>query len=232
MKNWSILIDPRAEQIHHVMYLVGARMERSNIEKFESELTKLVEARELPPFLLTGITITDWDNALTPWPAPGLEKGDPDFTGEAAATLRWLQEEYLPELEQKYQITAAKRYICGYSLAGLFALWAVMQTDRFRGCASCSGSLWFPGWREYLRDHLDKLQSGRVYLSLGRTEEKSKNVLLSGVGAATREAAELLAAKLKPENVALQWEDGGHFRMIEQRLLRAITWLLRNASQD
>ncbi|ERL11412.1 hypothetical protein HMPREF1248_0438 [Coriobacteriaceae bacterium BV3Ac1] len=32
-------------------------------------------------------------------------------------------------------------YISGYSLAGLFALWSLYQTDIFKGAACVSGSL-------------------------------------------------------------------------------------------
>lgn len=35
--------------------------------------------------------------------------------------------------------------IAGYSLAGLFALYALYKTDVFTRVASMSGSLWFPG---------------------------------------------------------------------------------------
>ena len=35
--------------------------------------------------------------------------------------------------------------IAGYSLAGLFALYALYKTDAFTRVASMSGSLWFPG---------------------------------------------------------------------------------------
>ena len=42
-------------------------------------------------------------------------------------------------------------YIGGYSLAGLFSLWAAYQTDVFSGFAAASPSVWFPGFIEYMK---------------------------------------------------------------------------------
>lgn len=43
------------------------------------------------------------------------------------------------------------RGIAGYSLTGLFALYyAIYQTDLFSRVGSISGTLWFPGMKEYI----------------------------------------------------------------------------------
>lgn len=77
-------------------------------------------------------------------------------------------------------------YIGGYSLAGLFALWAAYQTDRFSGVAAASPSVWFPGFSAYMREH--RMKTGTVYLSLGDREEKTRNPVMAQVGACIRDA--------------------------------------------
>ena len=46
-----------------------------------------------------------------------------------------------------------KYYLGGYSLAGLFALWAAYQTDVFSDVAAASPSMWFPGFTGYMEEH-------------------------------------------------------------------------------
>ena len=48
----------------------------------------------------------------------------------------------------------------GYSLAGLFALWAATRTDTMYGVAAASPSVWFPGWPGYEAAH--PIQTQRV----------------------------------------------------------------------
>ena len=61
-------------------------------------------------------------------------------------TLRFLTEQVIPTLEQQYPLPENVKIILGgYSLAGLFALWASTQTDLFYGVAAASPSVWFPG---------------------------------------------------------------------------------------
>ena len=61
-----------------------------------------------------------------------------------------------------------RRFLCGYSLAGLFALWAVYQTDFFAGTAAVSPSVWYPGWLGYAEEH--RALTPAVYLSYLPTE--------------------------------------------------------------
>lgn len=60
-----------------------------------------------------------------------------------------------------------QRILCGYSLAGLFALWSGFHTQTFSGVCSVSGSLWFDGFSEWMQAHMADFKPGAVYLSLG-----------------------------------------------------------------
>ncbi len=84
-----------------------------------------------------------------------------------------------------------EHWLAGYSLAGLFALWAAYECDTFSGIACCSGSLWFKNWDIYMREHILKRKCS-VYLSLGGKEEKTKNAVMATVGDRTREQEKLL----------------------------------------
>ena len=53
--------------------------------------------------------------------------------------MRFLTEQVIPTLKQQYPLPAnVKITLGGYSLAGLFALWASTQTDLFYGTAAAS----------------------------------------------------------------------------------------------
>ncbi|MFR8827957.1 MAG: hypothetical protein ACLVF4_11330 [Ruminococcus sp.] len=56
--------------------------------------------------------------------------GKQGFGGKAGKTLRFLTEQAIPTLKQQYPLPENVKIILGgYSLAGLFALWASTQTD-------------------------------------------------------------------------------------------------------
>ena len=160
---------------------------------------------------------------------PGTVSGrDPErFAGQGRNTLRWLTEECIPYIEKTYDVKDREYWLTGYSLAGLFALWAAYECDMFSGIVCCSGSMWFKDWAVYVREH--KLQHKcRVYLSLGGKEEKTKNKVMATVGERTREQERILREDPLAEQVILEWNAGGHFADSGKRLAKGIRWLLMN----
>ena len=116
-------------------------------------------------------------------------------------------------------------YLGGYSLAGLFSLWASYQTDRFAGIAAASPSVWFPGFLPYMKEHEN--QSRAVYLSLGDKEEKTRNLVMATVGDCIREAH----AWLQQCGICstLEWNPGNHFRDPGLRTAKAFAWIMKNS---
>ena len=110
----------------------------------------------------------------------------------------------------------------GYSLAGLFALWAATQTNALYGVAAASPSVWFPGWPEYEAAH--PIQAQRVYLSLGDREEHTKNQTMASVGDNIR--ALHTALTRRGTDSALEWNAGGHFKDVDLRTARAFVWVM------
>lgn len=199
-------------------------------EEFLEQLPDFLKAlpKDCPPFLLLSFGPNDWNRDYSPWPAPALSAKGEAFSGGGPQTLRFLTGSLLPYLWGKYAIS--ENLLLGYSLGGLMAFWALCESERFAGCASCSGSLWYDGWLGYLEGHLPRPGS-RVYLSLGKTEEKARNSQMAQVGDATRQSAALLE-ETPGVSTALQWREGGHFYQIPQRLAAGAAWLLSPAEQE
>lgn len=159
-------------------------------------------------FQLAALEVNDWNHDLSPWKAPAVF-GNSDFGGGASDTLS----EILPLCSDE----GRKYYIGGYSLAGLFALWASAQTDRFAGVAAASPSVWFPHFVEYMSDR--KLFCRTVYLSLGDREEKTRNPVMATVGDKIRQLHSLLGKD--DLNCILEWNEGNHFKDFDVRMARA-----------
>lgn len=173
------------------------------------------------PYTLIAFQVSDWNREFSPWAAPEL---DGTFTGEGEATLNFLQEELLPLVKEKYG-TQRKVYLMGYSLAGLFALWCLTKTDAFDGAASCSGSLWYPGFLDFLEKQTAPTGK-RIYLSLGGKESNSRNLLMATVADCTEKAAKLLA---RENIVKYELNSGGHFADSAKRLAKAVKFLLADS---
>ena len=170
------------------------------------------------PFALATFEVRDWNRELSPWEAPPVF-GKVPFGGMAEETFSFILDSMLPELRRRL---GADMKLClgGYSLAGLFALWAAIRTDVFSGVAAASPSVWFPGWMDYVKEN--SVQAKAVYLSLGDREERAKNPLMATVGDCIREQYALLQAD---HSVTLEWNPGNHFQNSEKRTARAFCWI-------
>ena len=164
-------------------------------------------------FCLAAVQAENWNRDLSPWEAPAVF-GNGDFGGKAAETLG--------KILERFEGDGRRLVLGGYSLAGLFALWAATRTDRFAGIAAASPSVWFPGFTDYLREN--PVRSGAVYLSLGDREERTRNPVMAEVGNRIREAEEIL--KGQGVKTVLEWNPGNHFRDADRRTARAFAWVL------
>ncbi len=186
-------------------------------------LFEAVKAVTSADFSLAAIGGLDWDDDLTPWPAPGVFRGQ-DFTGHAGAWLKVLTEEVLQAVLGKLPEPPRWTGLAGYSLAGLFAAWAAHQTDAFGRFASVSGSIWYPGFIEYASRNAPVRAPERVYLSVGDKEAKARNPVMRTVEDATRR----LMAMYQDMGVVTRFElnPGGHFNDPLGRMAKGIGWLL------
>ena len=186
----------------------------------EAEALRRQTAR---PFLLVAVPVENWNDDLSPWSAPPAW-GKQGFGGRAEDTLAWL-EQAVPSIRRQYSIKEdAKVILGGYSLAGLFALWAATRTDTLYGVAAASPSVWFPGWPEYEAAH--PIQTQRVYLSLGDREEYTRNQTMAAVGDNIR--ALHTALTRRGADCTLEWNAGGHFKDADLRTARAFAWIMES----
>ena len=162
-----------------------------------------------------------WNHDLSPWPAPPVF-GKEGFGDGAEQTLQFLEENALPDPARGAAQSPKRVFIGGYSLAGLFALWAGYQTDRFDGIAAASPSIWFPDFTKYMREN--RMNAEAVYLSLGDREERTRNPLMSQVGNAVRSAEAILRESGK--DCILEWNKGNHFKDPDLRTAKAFAWLM------
>ena len=162
----------------------------------------------------------DWDRELSPWPAPRAFKGGNDFGGEAAIFLKILESKLIPTAEQELDFTPESRGLAGYSLGGLFTLWAMGQTETFQRFASMSGSAWYDEFLDYFTCHLPSTPPLKVSISLGDGEKKTKNQRMARVETCTLAIVEQLEGKNIP--VFYHSESGGHFNDVNGRIARGI----------
>ena len=191
-------------------------------EMVASELDKLV----CVPYSLLAVTVSDWNVSLSPWKAPAVFNGEPDFGDGADEYIDDLVKDIVPSACATNGLKPGAVYIVGYSMAGLFALYSLYKTDFFAGCASCSGSLWFPGFSDFVSEHEFVSSSpAKLYLSLGDREAKTKNHVMATVEDNTKALAELY--KSKGYDVFFEMNQGGHFNDPALRNAKGIAWLLK-----
>lgn len=179
----------------------------------ENEVAFIKEMTDVD-FKLLAVKVDAWNAALSPWEAPAVF-GKDAFAGNADQTLE--------DILTLCSDTNKTYYIGGYSLAGLFALWAGCQTEVFKGVAAASPSVWFPGFTDYLKDH--EMKSECVYLSLGDKESKTRNPVMAAVGEKIIEVFRSLEWQSIP--CTLEWNQGNHFKDADKRTAKAFAWIMK-----
>ncbi len=199
----------------------GMREELAGIlEPLEKEFTKGLE-----PFLLVVNEAENWNASYTPWPAEPLFGGEA-LEGRADEWLGFLTQVLKPYMDEHYRTKADPGHtaIMGYSLGGLASLYAIYRCSCFGLAASLSGSLWYDGFTDFMKENRPKRGEIRLYLSLGRKEGKSRNPRLRRVAGATTEAVEILSGQLT-QPPRFVWNEGGHFDGVKERWQEAFRYL-------
>ena len=198
---------------------------------------------------LVNVGVDLWEESFSPWCAPRVFAKGPNFGNGAQKTLETFINQVIPWAESELREPPAYRALVGYSLAGLFSLWAgVTQAgvspQVARGCqpgaphvdapvatfqriGAVSGSFWFPGLLDYVDQQLNGGAVGltHAYLSLGDREARTPNPQIMHV----RENAELLASRFENAGITSTFElnRGNHFQNVEGRMQKALDWLVK-----
>lgn len=215
--NKTISIFPCSESESPVIYLNTFLDEGQKVYE-------VAQAAGCPPFTLVAISDLDWNHDMVPWDSPPAFKGAEPCNGGADDYLRLLIDEIIPTAEKKIDGAPRWRGVAGYSLAGLFALYAIYQTDLFSRVGSISGSLWFPSMKEYIFSHEPKQWPDCMYFSLGDKESKTRNPILRSVRQNTEDIQSFFQAK--GIDTVFQLNPGNHYDHAAERTAAGICWLL------
>ena len=210
-RNYTILGNLKASTF--LMYLV----DESNPEDYEQIYQKISNEYQL---CMISVSIHDWQGELSPWPAPPIF-GKHDFAGNAAKFLAEL-EDFWKWFKDENNIESNQVYLCGYSLAGLFALWASSQTNLFTKIAAVSPSVWYFNFVEYMQQN--PIQTREVYMSLGDKEANAKNKVMATVKDCFDEVIQIVQKQDIP--LTYEYNPGNHFQDVELRMTKGIQQLL------
>ncbi len=218
IKGRKIEVYPSEKERCPVIYL-------NSFSDENEDLYNMLCKRECPDFNLVSISNLDFDKDMAPWDSPQIFKNRDPFKGGADQYLKLLTQEIMPEVE-KMLSEISWRGIAGYSLAGLFALYSLYRTDVFSSAASMSGSLWYPGFREYVMSHEMKKKPDCIYLSLGGKESNTKNAYMKSV----QENTEIIFDHYENSGIdtCYKLNEGNHFVKANERTADGIEWLLKH----
>lgn len=177
-----------------------------------------------PAFTLVAVSEIRWYHDMSPWQAPPVAKGGEPCTGGADAYLAFLTGEILPAVEEALGGRPKYNVLAGYSLAGLFAIYAAYHTELFARIISASGSFWFPDFTDYVKEHEMCRVPEKMYFSLGDREAHTKNPYLSSVEERTKTLREYYSNQGILTTFILN--QGNHFREPEKRMADGIRWTL------
>ena len=204
-------------------YLLIQFVDDSDEEGLEEEIN-CIKKESRANFAFAGIRTTDWNNELSPWEAEPVF-GRQGFGGNGAKSLDYLKNNIESIIKEFEMEDGAKIILGGYSLAGLFALWAGYETDIFYGIAAASPSVWFDGWADYTAGKDINVHS--VYLSMGDEEAKAKNKKLAEVEKCIKMQYNEFS-KQKHLRHILEWNQGNHFKDTALRMAKGFIWNLDN----
>ncbi|WP_337460856.1 alpha/beta hydrolase-fold protein [Jutongia sp.] len=226
MKKESFVIGQKQCVIYHddkPEYILLQPVNDHEMENLDRQVS-LIKAEVSESFMFVAFLVERWNQELSPWNALPVF-GQESFGEGAGETLRFISEKLIPLTTEQYASGSSLPVILGgYSLAGLFALWSAGQTEEFSAVAAVSPSVWFPGWSDYAQEH--KLKTERIYLSLGRKEEKTRNKIMAAVGDCIREQHK----RLVEDGIVsvLEWNEGNHFQKSDLRCAKGFVWCVRN----
>lgn len=157
------------EEKHSICYMILPEGIREDLAE---GLKALSEKHAVSIVVIPGV---NWNDNLTPWPAEGVFKKAKPFGGQASSFLDKLTREIIPETEKRLGVVDAARTLLGVSLSGLFAVWAAFKTDAFSNIISISGSLWYDGFVDWMKENTPSPQIKKVCMLLGEKEKHAKD---------------------------------------------------------
>ena len=183
-----------------------------------------LQKQKIPDLSFAAVKIPDWNTDMSPWAIPPVYKNDEPFTGGADEYLEKLTNDIVPAVISDIGGKPAYIALAGYSLAGLFAVYAMYHTDVFSRIASASGSMWYPHFIDYAKSNKLTKMPDKLYLSLGDKEAKTRNQIMATVENNTRELHDYYSSL--GINTLFEMNEGNHFKDAALRIAKAIAWIV------
>lgn len=184
---------------------------------------KALAANATKGFAIVFFDTVEWAKALMPWHDEAVSR-DEEVGMHAQDTLIYIEESLVPWLHERFGKLPC--IIGGYSLGGLFALWAARQSTAFDAVAAASPSLWIKGWADFADSRSLNVQL--AYVSLGDREEHCRNQRMARIGDCVRHEHMTLTTQLGTSATTLEWNSGGHFGNEAERTAKAFAWCIKN----
>jgi predicted alpha/beta superfamily hydrolase len=179
---------PVPGQVRPVVYVLDGNFSFASL----TETTRMLAfSGEIPPVIVAGIGYQGDSDSMVRRNYELTPSADDEYTERAATMnrqldprgfagapgfLRFLVEEVAPFVEETYGGDPADRTLFGYSLGGLFTVWALLQEpSSFRRYIAGSPSLW---WDRRMMFEVERGRAegpkslpARVFLSAGESEQ-------------------------------------------------------------
>ena len=199
-------------------------------DQFEEPFNHLIRKHQ-PALNFVLINAHNRTDDYTPWPLQSSETMPLDFGGKAAEHLSFFATHVIPFCESEYGFSSSteKRVIGGYSLGGLFSLYAAVNNDLFGTVLSCSSSLWYPDFLDYLKEHPFKAPYSKLYMSVGDQEGITATNLTATQTSNTIALKDFYEPKFQAGNYKFTLEEGNHGNDIPGRVERAVEWVEENS---
>lgn len=160
----------QSERLYPVAYV------QDQGEPFQDSLNYLEHcyaSGKLQEVILVGICTKDRNREYTPWPMDALVAGRPAFAGEGRAYVNEVADVIKPWIDSTYRSLSGPEHtaIIGGSFGGLISLFAgYWRPEIFGRIGMLSGSLWYEGVLDYIKEQ-GALPSGvSLFMSVGRNE--------------------------------------------------------------
>lgn len=194
-------------------------------------LDHLVATGRLPEVIYVGVGTDNRNDDYTPWPAPALLAGRPDFGGKSPAYLAFLADRLKPHIDKSYRTRRGTEHsgAIGCSFGGLVSMHAgYLRPDAFGAVGSLSGSYWYEGYIDFMRERGAPPEVRKLFMSVGDCEGIYKNNIQKNMVPSTLEARNLLLEQGFPEHrlkFVLE-ADGTHDSLFFMRQFpEAIRWM-------
>lgn len=174
-----------------------------------------------PPFHLVTISELEWNSDLSPWEAPSAVTENDGFSGNADKFTELIRESIIPFAESVTG-TPSHRIIAGYSMAGLYAVYAPFVTDVFSASVCASGSVWYEGFVEFAENNGFIRRPDSIYFSLGDMESRTKNPVLSRSESRMDRLYHYFSELGIP--AVFEMNRGNHHKNAVLRLAKGISW--------